>query len=42
VIYTPLSDAKEADVDASARLQSYLDSQGNVLAAALLQTRGRD
>lgn len=45
VIYTPLSDAKdakEAEVDASARLQSYLDSQGGALVAALLQTRGRD
>lgn len=42
VIYTPLSDAKEAEADASALLQSYLDSQGSALAQALRQTRGRD
>jgi len=42
VIYTPLSDAKESEIDASARLQSYLDSQGDALVAALEQTRGRD
>ena len=41
VIYTPLSDA-ESQADASARLQAYLDSQGDALAAALRQTRGRD
>ncbi len=42
VIYTPLSDAKESEADAAARLQSYLDSQGDALVAALQQTRGRD
>ena len=42
VIYTPLSDAKESEADAAARLQSYLDSQGDALVAALRQTRGRD
>lgn len=42
VIYTPMSNAKGAEVDASARLQSYLDSQGDALLAALRQTRGRD
>lgn len=42
VIYTPLSDAKDSDVAAAKRLQSYLDSQGDALAAALRQTRGRD
>src|SRR5574337_957322 len=42
VIYTPLSDAKEAEADASALLQSYLDSQGDALMQALRQTRGRD
>ena len=42
VIYTPLSDTKESEVEASARLQSYLDGQGDALVAALRQTRGRD
>jgi EpsI family protein len=42
VIYTTLSNAKDSETDASARLQSYLDSQGDALAAALRQTRGRD
>lgn len=42
VIYTPLSDAKDAEVDAALRLQSYLDSQGGALVVALQQTRGRD
>jgi len=45
VIYAPLSadmDAKGAEADAAARLQAYLDSQGDALAAALKQTRGRD
>ena len=45
VIYAPLSgemDAKEAEADAAARLQAYLDSQGGTLLAALKQTRGRD
>lgn len=41
VIYTPLSDAKESEIDASARLQSYLDRQGDALVVALEQTRGR-
>ena len=30
------------EADAAARLQAYLDSQGDALAAALKQTRGRD
>ncbi len=42
VVYTPLLRDKESEVDASARLQAYLDSQGDALAAALRQTRGRD
>ncbi|WP_238323191.1 exosortase A [Acidovorax sp. JHL-9] len=41
VIYTPLSDARESEAEASARLQSYLDSQGDALVVALEQTRGR-
>lgn len=42
VIYTPLSDAQDAQAEAAARLQSYLSSQGDALVAALRQTRGRD
>jgi len=42
VIYTPLPDTKDSEQVAAARLQSYLDSQGAALAAALRQTRGRD
>ncbi|MBS0402169.1 MAG: exosortase A [Proteobacteria bacterium] len=42
VIYTPMSDAKDAEAEAAQRLQSYLDSQGDALVAALQQTRGRD
>lgn len=42
VIYTPLSDANDAETDGAVRLQSYLDSQGDALVAALKQTRGRD
>ncbi len=42
VIYAPLSDAQDAQSEAAARLQSYLNSQGDALVAALEQTRGRD
>jgi EpsI family protein len=42
VIYTPLSDATDAEIAASARLQSYLDTQGDALVAVLEQTRGHD
>ncbi|MGD9773064.1 exosortase A [Diaphorobacter sp.] len=42
VIYTPLSDTPEAEADAAALLQSYLDSQAGALVQALQQTRGRD
>lgn len=40
-IYTPWS-VFESQADAAARLQAYLDSQGDALVAALRQTRGRD
>ncbi|MDD2711654.1 MAG: exosortase A [Simplicispira sp.] len=39
VVYTPLLHAEEAQADAAARLQAYLDSQGAALTAALRQTR---
>ncbi|MBS0610657.1 MAG: exosortase A [Proteobacteria bacterium] len=42
VIYTPLSDSNTTQADASALLQSYLNSQGGALVHALRQTRGRD
>ena len=42
VIYTPLPDTKDSEQVAAERLQSYLDSQGDALATALRQTRGRD
>ncbi len=42
VIYTTLPDGQDSEQLAAARLQSYLDSQGDALVAALRQTRGRD
>ena len=42
VIYTPLSNAENAVAEASARLQAYLDSQGDALAGMLQQTQGRN
>ena len=42
VIYTSLSSTEASEVEASALLQTYLDSQGNALVAALQKTRGRD
>ena len=41
VIYTPLSSAENAVAEASARLQAYLDSQGDALPGMLEQTPGR-
>lgn len=41
VVYTPWPDS-ESQADAAQRLQAYLDTQGEALAASLRQTRGRD
>ena len=42
VIYTPLSSAENAVAEASARLQDYLDRQGDALAGMLEQPQGRN